>query len=50
MAYTLSDKKGRGGRPRYVLLAQAGKVLSDEDWAREVPDELVLGVLRDTEA
>jgi 3-dehydroquinate synthase len=48
MAYTLSDKKGRGGRPRYVLLAQAGKVLSDEDWAREVPDELVLGVLRET--
>jgi 3-dehydroquinate synthase len=43
--YTLSDKKGRSGRPRYVLLERAGKVSSKEDWAREVPDELVTRIL-----
>ena len=42
---THSDKKGREGRPRYVLLAQPGKVAPAEDWARDVPDELVLEVL-----
>ncbi len=46
MAFTRRDKKGRGGRPRYVLLAQAGKVAMQEDWAREVPDEAVLEVLQ----
>ena len=43
---TRSDKKGRAGRPRYVLLSQAGKVVPDGDWAQEVPDEIVLEVLR----
>ena len=46
MAFTRSDKKGRGGRPRYVLLATAGKVESGEAWSREVPEEAVLEVLR----
>jgi 3-dehydroquinate synthase len=46
ISYTLTDKKGRGGRPRYVLLSHAGKALEEEDWAREVPDDLVLEVLR----
>ncbi|MGD2122078.1 MAG: 3-dehydroquinate synthase [Gemmatimonadota bacterium] len=45
LAYTRSDKKGRGGKPRYVLLAHPGKVAEGEDWAREVPDEIVLEVL-----
>lgn len=44
--YTLSDKKGRGGRPRYVLLERPGKVWADDDWAREVPEELVMEVLK----
>jgi len=46
MAFTRSDKKGRAGRPRYVLLSLAGKVASNGDWAQEVPDETVLEVLR----
>jgi 3-dehydroquinate synthase len=45
-SFTRSDKKGRAGRPRYVLLAHPGKVNSGEDWAREAPDESVLEVLR----
>ncbi len=45
LAFTRSDKKGRAGRPRYVLLSEPGKVLSGEDWAREVPDDAVLDVL-----
>lgn len=47
LAFTMADKKGRGGRPQYVLLTQAGNVASGEDWAREVPDEIVLEVLRE---
>jgi 3-dehydroquinate synthetase len=47
LEFTRSDKKGRAGRPRYVLLSQAGKVAAAEDWAREVPDEIVLEVLED---
>jgi 3-dehydroquinate synthase len=47
LAFTRSDKKGRGGRPRYVLLSQPGQVASGTDWAREVPDDQVLSVLRD---
>jgi 3-dehydroquinate synthase len=45
LAFTRSDKKGRGGRPRYVLLALPGKVAPADDWAQEVPDEIVLEVL-----
>jgi len=47
LAFTRSDKKGRAGRPRYVLLSKPGKVVADEDWAQEVPDEIVLEVLED---
>jgi len=47
LAFTRSDKKGRGGRPQYVLLAQAGKVAPGGNWAREVPDGIVLKVLED---
>jgi 3-dehydroquinate synthase len=48
LGLTHSDKKGRGGRPRYVLLSQLGKVAVAEDWAREVPDEIVLQVLEES--
>jgi 3-dehydroquinate synthase len=50
LKFTRSDKKGRGGKPRYVLLSQAGKVASGEDWAQEVPDQLVLDVLAGAKA
>ena len=43
--FTRTDKKGRGGRPHYVLLAQAGQVAAGADWAQEVPDDLVLSIL-----
>lgn len=45
LAFTHADKKGRAGRPRYVLLSQPGQVAASEDWARDVPDEIVLEVL-----
>lgn len=45
LAFTRADKKGRGGKPHYVLLKQLGQVASAEDWAREVPQEAVLEVL-----
>ncbi len=48
LAFTRADKKGRGGRPQYVLLSQAGKVAERENWAQEVPDEIVLEVLRES--
>ncbi len=47
LAFTRSDKKGRGGRPHYVLLSEPGKVAPAQDWAREVPDEVVLQVLEE---
>ena len=47
LEYTRSDKKGRGGRPQYVLLSQAGKVFPARDWAQDAPDETVLEVLRE---
>ena len=47
LAFTRRDKKGREGKPHYVLLSMAGQVASKEDWAREVPDEAVLSVLKD---
>ena len=46
LEFTRSDKKGRAGRPRYVLLSQPGKVAANDDWAQEVPDEIVLEVLK----
>jgi 3-dehydroquinate synthase len=47
LGFTHADKKGRGGRPHYVLLAQAGRVAFGTDWAQEVPDEQVLSVLEE---
>ncbi len=47
LAFTRTDKKGRGGRPHYVLLSMPGQVSSGDDWAREVPDEAVLSLLRE---
>jgi 3-dehydroquinate synthase len=49
LAFTRTDKKGRGGRPHYVLLAQAGQVASGTDWAQEAPDEVVLEILRNAQ-
>jgi 3-dehydroquinate synthase len=48
LGFTHSDKKGRAGRPRYVLLSEPGKVAPSEDWARDVPDEIVLAVLEES--
>jgi len=50
LGYTRSDKKGRAGRPRYVLLSGPGRVAPSEDWAREVPDDVVREVLEDARA
>jgi 3-dehydroquinate synthase len=47
LAFTRSDKKGRAGRPRYVLLAGPGRVAMGEDWSREVPDQVVLEALEE---
>ena len=47
LTFTYRDKKGRGGKPQYVLLAQPGQVAMGEDWAREVPEETVLEVLEE---
>jgi 3-dehydroquinate synthase len=46
LAFTKTDKKGRRGTPRYVLLKHLGQVAAGEDWAREVPDDVVSSVLR----
>jgi len=46
LSFTRTDKKGRGGRPHYVFLSQAGQVAQGADWAQEAPDEAVLEVLR----
>jgi 3-dehydroquinate synthase len=45
MAYLVSDKKARSGRPRYVLLRRLGETEEGEGWAREVPETLVKEVL-----
>jgi 3-dehydroquinate synthase len=47
LRFTRADKKGRAGTPRYVLLAHPGKVAETEDWAREVPDEVIRDVLQE---
>lgn len=49
LAFTRSDKKGRGGTPRYVLLGQLGQVAPVPDWAREVPQDVVLRVLEESQ-
>ncbi len=45
-SFVRSDKKGRRGRARYVLLEGLGSVARAESWSREVPDEVVGDVLR----
>ncbi len=47
LAFTRRDKKGREGKPHYVLLSMAGQVAAKENWAQEVPDEAVLSVLEE---
>lgn len=43
LSFTRSDKKGRGDRPRYVLLRRPGEVDGESrtGWSREVPREVV---------
>jgi len=40
---TRSDKKSRGGRSRYTLIAEIGRIARTEDggWTHELPDDLV---------
>ncbi len=38
LAYLSADKKVRAGRPRYVLLAEIGRVDEGAGWTHEVPD------------
>lgn len=45
-AFLLRDKKVRGGRPRYVLLAEVGQVAPGEGWTHEVPDDIAREALR----
>jgi len=40
--YLVSDKKGRGGRARFVLLERIGAVASSDGWTHGVPQALVV--------
>jgi 3-dehydroquinate synthase len=46
--FTQMDKKGRKGKPRYVLLSRLGLVDPDGGWGQEVPVEEVERVLGGT--
>lgn len=46
VAATRSDKKGSGGRARYVLLERAGVVAPGEGWLHAPEEETVVAVLR----
>lgn len=46
LAFTRTDKKGRKGRPRFVLLEAPGRVARAEGWAHDVPEERVSALLR----
>ncbi len=46
VAFLLQDKKVRGGRPRYVLLAEVGRVARGEGWTHDVPDQIAHETLR----
>lgn len=48
LAFTRSDKKGREGKPRYVLLSQLGQVAPAEGWAQEAPADVVLRILEES--
>jgi len=45
LAYLSSDKKARGGRPRFVLLDRIGQVAEGDGWTHSIDDELVAGAL-----
>jgi len=47
LAFTRSDKKGREGTPRYVLLSQLGQVAPADGWAQEAPADVVLRILEE---
>lgn len=47
LRFARTDKKGRAGRPRYVLLARPGEVHSGEGWSHAVPDGVVRTVLEE---
>lgn len=40
------DKKAREGRARYVLLRRIGEVAEGDGWSHDLPDEVVLEVLK----
>lgn len=47
LEFVLADKKGRGGRPRYVFLEEPGRVAREQGrgWSRPVPEDRVQAVL-----
>lgn len=45
MGYLATDKKARGGRPRYVLLRRLGQADPSGGWSREVDTSIVEEVL-----
>ncbi|MEX2472742.1 MAG: 3-dehydroquinate synthase [Gemmatimonadota bacterium] len=45
VGYLATDKKTRGGRPRYVLLRSLGEADPGDGWTHDVPDRLVLEAL-----
>ncbi|MFQ5536046.1 MAG: 3-dehydroquinate synthase [Gemmatimonadota bacterium] len=46
LSFLGTDKKTRGGRPRFVLLRRPGEVHGEGGWSRTVPDEAVAEVVR----
>lgn len=46
VAFLAKDKKVRSGRPRYVLLAEVGRVAPGEGWTHHVPDEIAHEALK----
>jgi 3-dehydroquinate synthase len=45
LGYLATDKKTRGGRPRYVLLRRLGEVAPGDGWTHDVPDRVVMETL-----
>lgn len=46
LPYMTVDKKAVGGRARFVLLEEIGRVANDGGWSREVPREVVIEALQ----
>ncbi|MBT8487490.1 MAG: 3-dehydroquinate synthase, partial [Gemmatimonadetes bacterium] len=46
VAFLVRDKKARGGRPRYVLLEELGRVAPGDGWTHDVPDDVAHEALR----